>query len=198
MTLLIAGILSYLIGSIPFGLLIARIMGGVDVRTVGSGNIGATNVLRAAGKQAAIVTLLADCAKGLLPVFAASRILVDNEWLPAACGIAAILGHNYPVFLHFRGGKGVATGFGVMLALTPWFGLASLLTWLGSAVIWKYSSLAALVAYAAYPVMAFSLRSGERPLQFISLFLFSMIYYRHRENIKRLLSGDEPKIGQKK
>mgnify|MGYP001589382685 FL=1 len=194
---LIAGMLSYFIGAIPFGLLVTRIAGGVDVRTVGSGNIGATNVLRAAGKKAALVTLLADCAKGLLPVLAASRF-VDNAWTPAACGIAAVLGHNFPVFLGFQGGKGVATGFGVMLALTPWFGLASLLSWLASAVIWKYSSLAALVAYAAYPVMVFSLRSEDHPLQFISLFLFSMIYYRHRDNIKRLLTGDEPKIGKKK
>lgn len=197
MILPIAAVLSYLIGAIPFGLLITRMIGGVDVRTVGSGNIGATNVLRASGKKAALATLLADCAKGLLPVLAASG-LVQNAWAPATCGIAAVIGHNFPVFLSFRGGKGVATGFGVALALTPWFGLTILLIWLASAVLWKYSSLAALAAYAAYPAMVFSLRSEERPLQIVSLFLFSMIYYRHRENIKRLLAGDEPKIGQKK
>lgn len=194
---LIAALLSYLIGSIPFGLLYARVLGGLDVRSVGSGNIGATNVLRAAGKKAAILTLLSDCAKGLVPALMASRML-DNPAAAALCGAAAVLGHNFPVFLGFKGGKGVATSLGVVLALTPWIGFACLLIWLGSAVLWKYSSLAALVVFAAYPVILFARGREDQELQVLSLFLFAMIYYRHRENIKRLLSGEEPKIGQKK
>lgn len=196
-SVIVALILSYLIGAIPFGLLFSRLMGGVDVRTIGSGNIGATNVLRAAGKKAAILTLLADCLKGLLPVLAASAHYAGSG-VPETCGIAAVLGHNFPVFLGFKGGKGVATSLGVVLALTPWIGLACLVIWLASAVIWRYSSLAALVAFAAYPGIVFALGRDDRALQVLSLFLFSMIYYRHRGNIRRLLSGEEPKIGQKK
>jgi len=190
-------ILSYLIGAIPFGLVIAKLMGGVDVRAVGSGNIGATNVLRAAGKKAAVLTLLADCAKGFAPVLA-SAALFKTPVLSVACGIMAVLGHNFPIFLKFKGGKGVATSLGVMLALSPWIALACLFIWLGAAVIWKYSSLAALAAFTAYPVIVFIVRRDDSPLHFLSVVLFAMVYYRHRENIKRLLSGEEPKIGQKK
>lgn len=197
MTALIAVVLSYVIGAIPFGLLFAKILGGIDVRSVGSGNIGATNVLRAAGKKAAFLTLLADCAKGFVPA-AVAAALYDSPYLPVICGIFAVLGHNFPVFLRFKGGKGVATSLGVVLALTPWIALACLAIWLASAAFWKYSSLAALVAFASYPAIIFASGNTERSLQFLSIFLFAMIYYRHRENIKRLLSGEEPKIGQKK
>jgi len=197
--LLTAGYLlaSYLIGGIPFGLFIGRAVGGIDVRTVGSGNIGATNVLRAAGKSAAILTLIADCVKGLLPVLIAAR-LFPGDVIVALSGAAAILGHNFPVFLGFKGGKGVATSFGVVLAVMPWTGLVCLLAWIAAAALWRYSSLSALVAFALYPVITFAMRSDSQAFSLLSLFVFGMIYVRHRENIKRLLAGTEPKIGQKR
>ncbi len=189
---------SYLIGAIPFGLLFTRLFSGIDVRSVGSGNIGATNVLRASGKKAAVLTLLADAFKGFLPVFLVHRLFGDDV-TTALSGIAAILGHNFPVYLKFRGGKGVATSFGVVLAVVPWAGLSLLLAWLIAAVIWRYSSLAALIAFACYPLMTFFASSPPaKPYQALSLFIFGMIYYRHRENIKRLLAGREPKIGKSK
>jgi len=197
--LLTAGYLlaSYLIGGIPFGLFIGRAVGGIDVRTVGSGNIGATNVLRAAGKSAAILTLIADCVKGLLPVLIAAR-LFPGDVIVALSGAAAILGHNFPVFLGFKGGKGVATSFGVVLAVMPWTGLICLLAWIAAAALWRYSSLSALVAFALYPVITFAMHSVSQAFGLLSLFVFGMIYVRHRENITRLLAGTEPKIGQKR
>ncbi len=188
---------SYLIGAVPFGLLFSRIFSQVDVRTVGSGNIGATNVLRAAGKKAAILTLLADMLKGLLPALIV-KILLQNDALTALAGAAAVLGHNFPVYLAFKGGKGVATSFGVVLAVAPWTGLICLLLWLLTAMVWRYSSLSALLAFAAYPVI--TIVGPQRASQVfgtLSLFIFAMIYYRHRENIKRLIAGTEPKIGKK-
>ena len=188
---------SYLLGAVPFGLFFARLLGDVDVRSVGSGNIGATNVLRAAGKKAAVLTLLADCLKGLIPVLCAAWLFPGAD-LDVYSGIAAILGHNYPIYLKFKGGKGVATSFGVVLAIAPWTGLLCLLAWAGAAGLWKYSSLSALVSFAVYPLITFALHGNSRPQAFLSLFVFAMIYYRHRENIKRLLAGTESKIGQKR
>jgi len=187
---------SYLLGAVPFGLIFAKFMGGVDVRAIGSGNIGATNVLRGAGKTAALLTLLADVLKGLIPVLLAARIFSDDT-ITALCGIAAILGHNFPVYLRFKGGKGVATSFGVVLAVAPWTGLVCLLTWAAAAAVWRYSSLAALVAFAFYPLITFSFHGDSRPLSMLSLFVFGLMYFRHRDNIKRLLTGTESKIGQK-
>jgi glycerol-3-phosphate acyltransferase PlsY len=189
-------IASYLAGSIPFGLIFGRTMGGVDVRTVGSGNIGATNVLRGAGKTAALLTLLADMLKGLIPVMVAARIFSD-DMATALSGMAAIAGHNFPVYLRFKGGKGVATSFGVVLAVAPWTGLVCLLTWGAAAGVWRYSSLSALIAFALYPLMTFAFHGDSRPLSLLSLFVFGLMYFRHRDNIKRLLAGTEPKIGQK-
>jgi len=188
-------ILCYLIGAIPFGLLFTRRFSHIDVRTVGSGNIGATNVLRAAGKKAALLTLLADCLKGLLPVLAI-RLLLNNDTISMLSGVAALLGHIFPVYLGFKGGKGVATSFGVALALTPIAALLSLLTWALAAFIWRYSSLAALTAFALYPLYTFALYPSQ-DLRLLSLFLFGMIYVKHRENIKRLIAGTESKIGKK-
>jgi len=185
------------VGAIPFGLLFARLFSDVDVRTVGSGNIGATNVLRASGKKAAILTLLADCLKGFLPVFAVHSVF-HQDILSALSGAAAVLGHNYPVYLKFKGGKGVATSFGVSLAVTPLVGLMCLIIWLLVALFWKYSSLSALIAFACYPIITLLLfADSHKPLEALSLFIFGMMYYRHRENIKRLLAGTESKIGQK-
>lgn len=189
-------ILSYLLGAVPFGLLFSKLFSNVDVRTLGSGNIGATNVLRASGKKAAVLTLLADCFKGLIPVMAV-QFLFHADALAALAGAAAILGHNFPVYLGFKGGKGVATSYGVVLATVPWIGLICLSAWLFAAVIWKYSSLSALLSFVLYPVLTFALYGESRPQGLLSLFIFGMIYIRHRENIKRLLAGTEPKIGKK-
>jgi glycerol-3-phosphate acyltransferase PlsY len=188
-------ILCYLIGAIPFGLLFTRWFSDIDVRTVGSGNIGATNVLRAAGKKAAILTLFADCLKGLLPVLA-TRLLFHDDLTSVLSGAAALLGHTFPVYLGFKGGKGVATSFGLALALTPLAALLSLVTWAVAAYLWRYSSLAALTAFALYPLYTFTLYRSQN-LQLLSLFLFGMIYAKHRENIKRLIAGTESKIGKK-
>lgn len=192
---LVALIASYLMGAVPFGLLFARIFSNVDVRNMGSGNIGATNVLRSSGKTAAGLTLLMDMLKGYIPVIAAGFFL-KNEAVTALCGAAAVLGHNFPLYLGFKGGKGVATGFGVILGVSPFIGFACLSAWLVAALIWKYSSLSAIVAYATYPVLTFFFHPGSRPLRALSLFIAAMIYIRHRANIKRLLDGTEPHIGR--
>jgi glycerol-3-phosphate acyltransferase PlsY len=196
--LLFIAVSSYLLGAVPFGLLFSRLFSAVDVRTIGSGNIGATNVLRAAGKKAAILTLLADMLKGFFPVLLVNALL-HHDAATMLSGIAAILGHNFPVYLKFKGGKGVATSFGVVLAVAPGTGLICLLAWMIAAVIWKYSSLSALIAFACYPLITIALSSTStaQPFSVLSLFIFGMIYYRHRENIKRLLQGTEPRIGEK-
>jgi glycerol-3-phosphate acyltransferase PlsY len=193
---ILAILLSYFIGAVPFGLFFGKIFSNIDVRSVGSGNIGATNVLRAAGKKAAVMTLLADCLKGLLPVLAV-KFMFHDDAITGLTGAASILGHNYPIYLAFKGGKGVATSFGVVLAVAPQIGAVCLITWLIVALIWRYSSLSALIAFALYPVITFIAYPVSRPLGLLSLFVFGLIYYRHRENIKRLLAGTEPKIGQK-
>jgi glycerol-3-phosphate acyltransferase PlsY len=189
-------IASYLVGAIPFGLFFGKFFGGVDVRTVGSGNIGATNVLRGAGKKAALMTLLSDALKGLVPVLLTAWIGNDDT-ITALSGIAAIIGHNFPVYLRFKGGKGVATSFGVVLAVAPWTGLVCLLTWAAAAAVWRFSSLSALIAFALYPLITFAYHGDSRPLSLLSLVVFGLMYFRHRDNIKRLLAGTEPKIGQK-
>ncbi len=188
---------AYLIGAVPFGLVFTRLLSGIDVRSVGSGNIGATNVLRAAGKKAAALTLIADCLKGFLPVLIVSLWLRDDA-VTALAGTAAVLGHNFPVCIGFKGGKGVATSFGVILAATPWLGVVCLLLWLGAALVWRYSSLSALISFLAYPFLVFHFLPESRSFGSLALFLAGMIYFRHRENIKRLLNREEPKIGQKK
>ena len=193
---ILAVLLSYLIGAVPFGLFFGKIFSNIDVRSIGSGNIGATNVLRAAGKKAAVMTLLADCLKGFLPVLAVN-FAFHNDAIIGLTGAAAVLGHNYPIYLAFKGGKGVATSFGVVLAVAPGIGLVCLITWLIAARIWNYSSLSALIAFALFPAITFIAYPESRPIGLLSLFVFGMIYYRHRENIKRLLAGTEPKIGQK-
>jgi glycerol-3-phosphate acyltransferase PlsY len=193
---ILAVVVSYLLGAVPFGLLFSRLFSNVDVRTVGSGNIGATNVLRASGKKAAVLTLLADCFKGLLPVLAV-KFLFQDDAVAALSGAGAVLGHNFPVYLGFKGGKGVATSYGVVLATAPLIGIACLAAWLITALIWRYSSLSALLSFVLYPVLTFASHNNSKPAGLLSLFIFGMIYCRHRENIKRLIAGTEPKIGQK-
>lgn len=193
---ILAILLSYLLGSVPFGLFFSKLFSDVDVRTVGSGNIGATNVLRAAGKKAAILTLLTDAMKGLIPVLIVKSIFQDDA-ITVLSGAAAILGHNFPVYLKFKGGKGVATSYGVVFAVSPWIGFICLLIWVLVAYIWRYSSLSALVAFTCYLGLNFLATSPiSKPYGLLSLFIFGMIYYRHRENIKRLLTGTEPKMGK--
>ncbi len=194
---IIAIILSYLLGSVPFGLLFAKVFSGIDVRTVGSRNIGATNVLRASGKKAAILTLLADMLKGFLPPVLA-MLAFQDDYLSVLSGAAAVLGHNFPVYLGFKGGKGVAAGFGVILAVSPLIGAVSLLAWLAAAYIWRYSSLSALISFALYLLLTFAIYPGSKPHGLLALFMAGLIYVRHRENIKRLLAGTEPRIGEKK
>jgi len=195
--LLLSVLASYLLGAVPFGLLFTRFFSNIDVRTIGSGNIGATNVMRAAGKKAAILTLLADAFKGLVPVLIV-KALFHDETMTILEGVAAILGHNFPIYLKFKGGKGVATSYGVVLGIAPLIGLFCLLIWLLAAFLWRYSSLAALVSFAFYPILTFSLNSASKPYAMLSLFIFGMIYFRHRENLKRLLAGTEQQIGKNK
>jgi acyl phosphate:glycerol-3-phosphate acyltransferase len=192
--LLLAAI-AYLAGSVPFGLLIARIQGKVDLRRVGSGNIGATNVLRAVGKGAAALTLLGDIGKGAAAVGLA-RGVGASSWVLAAVALAAVLGHLFPIFLGFRGGKGVATTLGVVLVAMPAVGGLLLLIWLLVAVAWRYSSLAALAAATALPALAW-LIDGRPAMILLGALLTGLLFWRHRENIERLCHGTEGKIGQK-
>jgi glycerol-3-phosphate acyltransferase PlsY len=194
--LLVSIVFSYLLGAVPFGLMFSKLFSDVDVRTIGSGNIGATNVLRAAGKKAAVLTLLADALKGAIPILFVKSFFHDDT-ATVLSGAAAVLGHNFPIYLKFKGGKGVATSFGVVLAVAPLIGILCLLIWVLAAYIWGYSSLSALISFAFYlGVTFFAISPLSKPYGLLSLFIFGLIYYRHRENIKRLLAGTEPKIGK--
>lgn len=186
-------VLAYLLGSVPFGLILTRLAGLGDVRKIGSGNIGTTNVLRTGRKDLAAATLILDAGKGAAAVLLADHFLGINGAVLAA--IAAFLGHLFPIFLGFRGGKGVATFLGIALALDPLVGVAACATWLLTAVIFRYSSLAALAAAVLTPVYAFYLIDHLRMELVIVLAAF--IYIKHRENIQRLIQGEEPKIGKK-
>jgi glycerol-3-phosphate acyltransferase PlsY len=188
-------LLAYFLGSIPFGVLVARAGGGVDLRRVGSGNIGATNVLRAVGKGAAALTLLGDIGKGAVAVGLGRWVGVSPAVL-AMIALAAVVGHLLPVFGGFRGGKGVATTLGVILAAMPAVGVLLLAIWLAVAAIWRYSSLAALAASGALPVLAWWL-DGRPPMVALAVVLLLLLLVRHRENIVRLWQGTEGKIGQR-
>ena len=184
-------LLGYLLGSIPFGLVFTRAAGLGDIRRVGSGNIGATNVLRAGGKALAAATLLADGGKG-----AAAVLLAGWAWGPAAAawaGLAAVLGHLFPVWLRFRGGKGVATGLGVLLAAAPLAGVVACAVWLAMAKLGRRSSLAGLAAFAAAPVAAWAVYGAGRG--WLALAVAALVFARHHANIRRLLAGTEPRIG---
>jgi glycerol-3-phosphate acyltransferase PlsY len=188
-----AMIAAYLMGAVPFGVLFSRWIRGIDPREHGSRNIGFTNVLRTAGKVPGFLTLAGDLGKGALAVVLA-RYLSGDEWVTLVCGAAAVAGHNYPVYLRFRGGKGVATGFGAVLGLDPRIGVSLLVIWLAVAAVFRYSSLAALCAFLFLPVIVFWLRNQIDYLVF-SFVLTGMIIIRHRANIIRLLKGTEPKLG---
>jgi glycerol-3-phosphate acyltransferase PlsY len=185
----------YLIGSIPFGVLITRRAGLGDLRQVGSGNIGATNVLRTGRKDLALLTLLGDGGKGVAAVLIARALWGQDA--AALAGAAAFVGHIFPVWLRFKGGKGVATFFGVLLAAAWPVGLACAATWIVVAAIFRYSSLGALTAAVAAPLFALGLQQ-PRSIAALALFMAVLIYARHRENIQRLMSGQETRIGGSK
>jgi glycerol-3-phosphate acyltransferase PlsY len=184
----------YLLGSIPFGFVLTRLAGHGDIRSIGSGNIGATNVLRTGDKGLALATLLLDSVKGAVAALIA-QALGGSEVLVMVAGFAAVIGHNFPVWLKFKGGKGVATTVGFVLVIAPWTGLLGIATWVLVAAVFRISSLAALVALALAPVYAFAL--GYRQESIAILLLSILGWVRHRENLKRLLKGEEPRIGAK-
>jgi glycerol-3-phosphate acyltransferase PlsY len=188
--------LGYLMGTIPFGLLLTRAAGMGDIRAIGSGNIGTTNVLRTGNRPLALATLVLDGGKGALAVGLAMWFSHDAA-APLLAGGAAFLGHIFPVWLRFKGGKGVATFLGTLLALSLPVGAATLATWVLVAVLFRYSSLSALTAAALAPVYAYAMK-GMTVLLAVALIMAMIIYVRHAENIRRLASGREGRIGRKK
>jgi glycerol-3-phosphate acyltransferase PlsY len=185
----------YLLGSIPFGLLLTHLGGYGDIRDIGSGNIGATNVLRTGNKKLALATLILDSMKG------AAAVLIT--WYFAGydvamlAGFCALVGHLFPVWLKFRGGKGVATTLGTLIALKPIIGIAACGIWLLTALITRYSSLSALVAIAAAPALVYLLYPGQYNLMGLCGVIATLVFFKHRANIRRLIAREEPKIGQK-
>jgi len=201
-TLALVAVGGYLLGSIPFGVLLTRAAGAGDVRSIGSGNIGATNVLRTGRKDLALATLVLDAGKGAVALLLA-RWMIGGDLAPAIAGGAAFLGHLFPVWLGFKGGKGVATFFGLLLAAHWPLGLMAAAVWLIVAFALKYSSLAALIAATAapglalLPLSALGLPVGG-PIVLLTLFTGVLIWVRHHENVARLLKGAEPRIGARK
>lgn len=196
MVIVLGILIAYLLGSLSTAILTSKLLRLPDPRTTGSGNPGATNVLRAGGKKAAIITLIGDVGKGWLPVFVAVQLGVFPAWAVGLIALAAFLGHVFPIFYGFRGGKGVATALGVMLGISSLAGLLVLLTWLVVAAIWRYSSLAALVAAALAPVYMVLLGADHWVSASVAL-MSVMLFVRHEGNIRRLLRGEETKIGRK-
>lgn len=187
-------VMAYLMGSLSSAVIVSKVLNFEDPRAVGSGNPGATNVLRFAGKKAAAITLAGDILKGVIPVLLARAFTADPEIL-ALVGFMAFLGHLFPVFFGFRGGKGVATAFGVLVTLSPWIGLALVLTWIATAALFRYSSLAAIVTALLAPVYVGWLLPVW-PYFYVTLVMAALLVWRHRSNIRKLLAGTEGKIGQ--
>ena len=194
-------IFGYFLGSIPFGLILTKISGLGDIRKIGSGNIGATNVLRTGNKKIALFTLLLDGGKGAVAIYLITIILTkvfDNNFYmlgfyQCTVAISAVVGHCFPIWLRFKGGKGVATGFGVILSLNLNIGIVALLIWVLIAKVFKISSMSALIAYLLIPVLMFYYETEI--IYFLSSFLISLVcFVQHRENIKRLINRSEPKI----
>jgi glycerol-3-phosphate acyltransferase PlsY len=189
-------VVAYLLGSISFGVVVSKLFGLPDPRTVGSGNPGATNVMRSGKKSAAVLTLLGDAGKGWLAVWLAQHYGLPQGWV-CAVALAVFAGHLYPVFYGFKGGKGVATAAGILLAISPWLGLSVLATWALAFFMWRVSSLAALIASGFAPVYAaaffgFNLVTGT------VLVLSALLVWRHRTNIRKLLNGTESGFGKPK
>jgi len=201
---LAAALVAYLIGSLSFAVIVSRVMGLNDPRTFGSKNPGATNVLRSGSKAAAIITLLLDAAKGWLPVMLVrwfGKPYGLDDGTVAMVGLAAFLGHLYPVFFNFAGGKGVATALGVLLGLNGWLGLATMLIWLTVALLFRYSSLASILAALLAPAV-YALGGGElwlvsKSIAFGVVLMTLLLLYRHAENINRLIKGTESRLGKK-
>ena len=199
-------VLAYLLGSLSFAVIVSKFMGLSDPRSYGSKNPGATNVLRSGNKKAAVLTLLFDAVKGWVPVAGILHYGADYglaEGAAAAAGLAAFLGHLYPIFFKFQGGKGVATALGVLMGVSPLLGLAVAITWLGIAWYFRYSSLAALLAAVLAPV--YYAMAADGPLWDFNGAIFGMLcvmgillVWRHRDNVNRLLAGTETKLGAKK
>ena len=194
-------VFGYFLGSIPFGLILTKISGLGDIRKIGSGNIGATNVLRTGNKKIALFTLLLDGGKGAVAIYLITIILTkvfDNffdmvGFYQCTVAISAVVGHCFPIWLKFKGGKGVATGFGVILSLNLNVGIFALIIWVFIAKVFKISSMSALIAYFLIPILMFYLETEN--IYFLSSFIISLIcFIQHRENIKRLINRSEPKI----
>lgn len=203
LTAAIAIIAAYLLGSISFAVVITRALGIQDPRTYGSGNPGATNVLRSGSKKAAILTLLFDALKGYIPTVLALWLAPRLGWsayVVAGVALGAFLGHLYPVYFQFKGGKGVATAAGIILGLSPLTGLAILATWLLIAVVFRYSSLAALVAAICAPIYYYFIQGhpASMPILAAIIIIVVLMIYRHKQNIQNLLAHKESKIGKKK
>lgn len=183
---------SFLIGSIPFGLMLTRLFLKEDITQIGSGNIGATNVLRTGNKKLALATLLLDVAKGIVPIL----IFGNTTTISLSVGLFAILGHCYSIFLNAKGGKGVATALGVLLAAVPFSGMLACLTWIVSAMAGRMSSLAAISAMVCAPAFTYTFYGLEPAL--VNVLISLLVIWRHRENIARIRAGTEPRIGDKK
>ena len=194
MTILLL-IFAYLLGSIPTGVILAKAFGNIDPRTMGSKNIGATNVFRTAGKKLGIFTLLGDVLKGLIPVVVAQGTLDSYFWI-GAVALVAFLGHLFPIFLKFKGGKGIATGLGAFLALSPPSTALSLLIFVAVVFKWRFISLGSLAATASFPILL-ALLSPHRVYIPFAVIIGILIFYRHRENIQRLIGGKEARFGEK-
>ena len=200
---LIVAVIAYLLGSIPFGFLLVRIFRKEDIRTVGSGNIGATNVVRSGAKGLGALTFLLDAAKGYVAVFPAHwhfGVWFFGQNVYALAALFAVLGHMYPVWLRFKGGKGVATAFGVFLALSPQAALAGLAIFVVVLLIWRYVSLASIVSAIAFPIAALLIARGQRTPLFTAVVVFVplLVIVKHRQNIARLLKGAEYRFGKPK
>lgn len=196
LTTLTLCIIAYLFGSFSSAVIVCHLMGLPDPRTQGSGNPGATNVLRHGGKKAAIITLFFDVLKGIVAVLLARIFVPDDTATLAGVTFAVFLGHLYPVFFQFKGGKGVATAFGALLALVWQVGIAALVTWLAMAFAFRYSSLSAIITAVFVPVFTYFF-SGDLYYTGSSLLISILLIWRHRSNIKKLLNGEEDKIGEK-
>jgi glycerol-3-phosphate acyltransferase PlsY len=195
---LIVALFAYLLGSIPFGLVLTRLAGLGDIREIGSGNVGATNVLRTGNKPLALLTLVLDAGKGGIAALIAYHLYPGGEEgldFAIIAGLAAVIGHNFPVWLKFKGGKGVATTLGTLIAVYWPVGLAACITWAIIAAIFRYSSLAALVGLAASPFYAWFM--GAEKVAVLAALLAILAFIRHHENIRRLIKGEEEKIVKK-
>lgn len=187
----------YLAGSIPFGVILTRLFVGVDIRKVGSGNIGATNVARAGGRKVAIPVFVLDVVKAVIPILVARKLLAgrpDAELWSTIVAVAALVGHVFPVWLGFNGGKGVATGVGVFFVLEPWAAIAGLAVWVGVYLTVKISSIGSLGGTTVCAITVFILHGAESPMSWAGLAIAAIIFYRHKENIRRLLTGEEKKV----